>query len=234
MEEKKTIKIGLVPMIIVIVLILAIVVIAYYMGTKNVNKQNEVNVVKNSIQEEFSVIEEEKESEPESEVETEFEDNEIYYITEAIKNLDNTYTLKYTIYDEYEITENEFKLGKVKLNGKEYKIQKNENGEYVLVSVKDNTESHYNVKQKNNSYYVESNTEFSTVYKLTNKNGEIKVSGDLKCEYGDLDVKETTVSEYFDKFEKREPVDTTNPSGAFIFIFENDECKKIVEIVTGH
>lgn len=175
-----------------------------------------------------------------SDISSKLKGKEVFYVTDVVDNsdFDNTYTLKGVIYDETTITKSELnkylKEKKVEVDGQKYEIKKNEDGYYSLIDSKYDSECYWIKKKNNNTYTLESTTEFPTVYKLTNKYKEITVSGNLKCEYGETQEK-TTVKKYFKNFKDRDPIDSTNPDGVFTFNFnKNGNCTKIVECVTGH
>ena len=206
-------------------------------NTLNNNKTNNENSGKEGNE---KVSKEEVKSRDYSEISSKLKGKEVFYVTDVVDNsdFDNTYILKGVIYDETTITKSELnkylKEKKVEVDGQKYEIKKNEDGYYSLIDSKYDSERYWIKKKNNNTYTLESTTEFPTVYKLTNKYKQITVSGNLKCEYGETQEK-TTVKKYFKNFEDRDPIDSTNPDGVFTFNFDkNGNCTKIVECVTGH
>ena len=170
-----------------------------------------------------------------NEITAELEDRDVFYVTDAIKNDNNTYTLKGVIYSNYTISKNEIteasKKGKIELFGKEYIITENEYGEYELYIPSEVLG--YTLREKDsNNYYLETTAQISEVYKLTDKYKQITVLSDLKCSHSYYD-EQTTVNEFFENWESQEPIDSTNPSPVFKFFFENGKCVEIVQWLTS-
>lgn len=203
---------------------------------KEFDKVEESNTIKNA-----SVTANVSKDDKYTEIKSNLGENELFYITEAIKNSNNTYTLKGVLYDEYTLTKSELdkcvKSGKITICGEKYNIKPKSKNEYSITIDNKRNEEYLSVKKRNDdTYYLESGTEFSTVYKLTNTYKQITVESNLKCEYldeyGQESIK-TTVNKFFKDFKYREPVDTTNPSGVFELNLKNGKCTGISEVITG-
>jgi len=102
---------------------------------------------------------------------------------------------------------------------------KNNDGTYTLTGV---------IYQHDNENYNES--EISDRWIMTNEYRTITVSKDLSCNMGyDYEDKYHTVEDVFSNYENAEPTNTSNPhyKHSFTFVFEDDECVMVKNVITG-
>lgn len=173
------------------------------------------------------------------------------YITEAIKNTDETYTLKGIMFtkfriDSYEL-EDLLKEEKVKLNGKEYTFKENDDDErpYVLEPVKNEKGAYdyYINKIEDNIYEINRAVQLGTIYiYIEDGYSQITVEKDMLIEDEYSGESNTTVEEQFNNLTK-EDIQLTEEEiyedNSFdtnrTFQFETDEegnCKKIINLTT--
>lgn len=160
---------------------------------------------------------------------------DVLFVTDALDNGDDTYTLQGVIYTQYTLSQSELDeiiLEKqLEVNDTFLNLQESD-GNYFLI---DNTGTvTYNiVRNGDDSYYLESPSQISDVWKLTDKYMEITVSADTPCSvlYDDT----STVSEHFSNYTSDLPTDTTNPNyqNCYTFHFENDNCTEVVNALTS-
>ena len=176
-----------------------------------------------------------------SEITKELDGIDVLYVTDAIENSNNTYTLKGVIYTQYTISHKELSdildKGSMTIEGKAYTIKNSNNaGEYDLFE-KDNEYALYKLKMINsNEYYLETQAQVSDNWMLTNEYKEITVSKDTKCSMAfDYEEKYNTVDNVFKNFEQTKPIETKNPNAdkTFTFKFENGKCVEVISAVTG-
>lgn len=252
MEEKKEIKVslGTVICIVIIVILLCALAFVYYLGfvkedNKEIAKPQDNEIVfqeektNTVIQENVEIVEENKED---YEIITkELEGIDVLFVTDAIENSNNTYTLKGVIYTQYTISYKELseilEKGSMTIESEEYTIKKNDNeGGYDLLK-KDDEYVRYKLKEINyNEYYLESQAQIMNNWKLTDEYKEITVSNDTKCDMAfDYEEKYNTVEDVFNNFERTKPLETKNPDSekTFIFKFENNKCVEIINVLTS-
>ncbi|MBR6034328.1 MAG: hypothetical protein IKP28_06380 [Clostridia bacterium] len=161
------------------------------------------------------------------------------FVTKAVKNLDNTYTLYGVIYSEYTLTQNELdkivQEGTMKLSSKTYNVKEcNEEGtnkdgitKYGLYSNTDNY-AVYLIKQRSNGeYFIECEAQINDVWKLTNSYKKITVDKDTIVEdfYAGEDV--TAEKEFSNYEDKNASKDVIYPTGYGIE-FDNGKCVKLI------
>lgn len=193
------------------------------------NTNSTANTVSNSI-DNPSVISTQYE-----EITSNLDGIDVLFVTDALNNGDDTYTLQGVIYTQYTLSQTELDeiiLEKqLEVNGTFLNLQETD-GNYSLV---DNTGTvvYHIVKSSDDSYYLESPTEISNVWKLTDDYMEITVLADTPCSL--LDGSTTTVSEYFSDYTSDLPTNTTNPNSqnCYTFNFENGICTEIVNALTS-
>lgn len=173
------------------------------------------------------------------EITNELEGIDVLYVTNVIKNNDDTYTLQGVIYTQYTLTDSELQeainKGSIKINNKDYKIRNNSK-EYDLYDSEQN-EIYYKIKKSDKDrYYLEAQAQISDVWKLTNIYKEINISKNTKCSMlFDYDEKYNTVKDVFEGYQKEEAIDTTNPNSkrTFKFKFENGKCTEVINTFTS-
>ena len=199
-------------------------------NTENtLNSTSSTNMISNSI-DNASII-----SSRYEEIDNNLNGIDVLFVTDALNNGDDTYTLQGVIYTQYTLSQTELDeiiLEKqLEVNGTFLNLQETD-GNYSLV---DNTGTvvYHIVKNSDNSYYLESPTEISNVWKLTDDYMEITVLADTPCSL--LDGSTTTVSEYFSDYTSDLPTNTTNPNSqnCYTFNFENGICTEIVNALTN-
>lgn len=175
-----------------------------------------------------------------TEITDELEGIDVLYVTNAINNNDDTYTLKGVLYTQYTLSEAELQQiidkGYMEINGERYVIKNNDSNEYDLYQSNVDYPL-YKIKPINsNSYYLEAQAQISDVWKLTDEYKEITVSGNTKCSmFSDYEEEYNTVEDVFNDFDETEPIETTNPNSekTFTFKFENGECVEIIGAFTA-
>lgn len=190
-----------------------------------------------------------------SEIMNELSEDEIFFVTDADKNNDGTYTLKGVLYRVFTLTKSELENA-VNNGGYKYYNPYGTEPSYVNYTVKKNYQEDMSdtiyeyafigkfknedrleycaVKKDNDTYYIENLTENNTEWKLTNDYRKITVSGDVEVLSG-YDWEETSkVKNYFDNYKDKTVIDTGHPSGCFVLEFTNGKCSKIMERATGH
>jgi len=173
------------------------------------------------------------------EIKEELGSRECLYVTSAINNMNDTYTLKGIIYTFYTLTKEELneivKEGIMVLNNEIYEVDKLEDtnwdgyeagAEYGLHYYWQNEKRvRYTIGKEHvedDEYLILSPTQYPIVWKSTNIHKQITVNKNVVCEEG-YTGEETTVDEYFSNFKKNEPIGDLGIS----FEFENGECNKI-------
>ena len=109
----------------------------------------------------------------------------------------------------------------------------NSNNEYSLVD--DSGNVIYNiVKNNDDTYYLESASQSSNVWKLTDDYMEITVSSDTPCSI--IESGTTTVSDWFGNYSSDLPSNTTNPDSkyCYTFNFENGNCTEVINVNTNN
>lgn len=174
------------------------------------------------------------------EIKEELSNRECLYVTSAIKNMNDTYTLKGIIYTYYTLTKEELNeivnKGTMIINNEIYEVDKLEDPsywdgyetepEYGLHNYWQNEKRViYTIGKKHvedDEYLILAQATYQNVWKSTNIHRQITVNKDVVCEEG-YTGEETTVEEYFSNFQKNEPIGDFGIS----FKFENGECNKI-------
>ena len=171
------------------------------------------------------------------EITKELEGIDVLYVTEAIKNNDDTYTLKGVIYTQKTFTneevENAMKKGIFTFEGEDYIIEE-ENGRYNLYPKSKEYICASLIIKDLDKYYIETATDISHNWMKTNEYRKITVNSDLKCE--DAYTEEvTTVKENFKDYKKVEPEDSTHPNNdrTYTFEFKDGKCVKVVNTTTS-
>lgn len=246
MGEKKEIRVslGTVICIVIITFLLSVIGLMWYYynlvedkvpaneGVSNVVDTN--NAIENSLTENSS-------DNKYSEITKELDGIDVLFVTDAIENSNNTYTLKGVIYTQYTISHKELSdildKGSMTIESKEYTIKHSDNaGEYDLFE-KNNEYARYKLKKINsNEYYLETQAQVSDNWKLTNEYRQITVSNDTKCRVAfDYEKKYNTVEDVFKNFEQTKPLETKNPDldKTFTFKFEDGKCVEVISAVTG-
>ena len=165
---------------------------------------------------------------------------EIFVITDVEKN-GGKYTLKGRVYTKYILTKSEYNAakntGKIIINGKEYKVKK-QNGDDVFSLYSKNKQSlQYFIKKVDGEYILESETQQGFCYKATNNYKKITIDGNTKCVHtnynGSIDeekvIEDTTVKNYFKNF--KSITENTEPGELlpnYNFEFKNGKCTKII------
>lgn len=241
MKDKREIKVSLGTVICIVIITFLVSVIGlmwYYYNyvedkapieeSVDTNKSTE-DTIENALNSKYT------------EITKELEGMDVLFVTEAIENSNNTYTLKGVIYTQYTISSvelnNILEKGSMTIEGEEYTIKNSDNtGEYDLF-VENSDYALYKLKMlNNNEYYLEAQAQIADVWKLTNEYKEITVSNDTKCSLiSDYEEEYNTVEKVFNNFEKMEPIETTNPNTnkSFIFQFENGECVEVINVLTA-
>ena len=165
------------------------------------------------------------------EITKELDEEEIFKF-QQLEEKDGKYILKGVIKEVYKISADELKdissKGKMTYDGKSYTVKKDEEGRYGLYLKNNDIEQFYFRKEDKNTYYLESNTEYSTVWKETNNYKKITLDGNTKCTYSkDSNIDKTdTVKNVFTK--------KLYWNGYFKFTFKNGKCTSVNEVVIGH
>lgn len=173
-------------------------------------------------------------------IDKELSNIECFYVTNAIKNMNDTYTLTGIIYTYYTLTKEELDeivdKGTMVINDELYEVDKLENPsywdgyeiepEYGLYRNSENKKQVvYTIGKKTRKSEVFSilgQATYQTVWKSTGVRNQITVKSNVTCE-NTYTGEETTVEEYFSDFKKLEPI------GDFglTFEFEDGICTKI-------
>jgi len=258
-QPKKSFSIAL-PVFLLIISIIAICVMTYFLFTISKEKQvaeenvntltSKVNDLQNTISSLEKELESKKTSTPASnsskysKITSELEGIDVLYVT-GVDESQDTYTLKGVIYSQYTITQSELdkavKARSIEIIGQKYTVEKSTEEDDVYEVYDDDTPGFiphnrinpYKIKKKDeDTYYLESHYQISNVWKLTKSYKQITVDKDTTVEY-DNSEEELTAEDEFSNFESSSPEDTTNPSPAYTFVFEDGECVKIVKAVTS-
>ena len=146
------------------------------------------------------------------------------------------YTLQGTIYEIYTMTDSEVDSvvasGKITLDGAEYTVKAidSENdmymfgpapeyGAYAVNDVTSKEELRYTIGKENGKYVVTRQSDYSTVWKETNKKASVTIDKNTTCEES-YTGEESIAS---DVFENYIPVD----NHGYTFDFENGKCVKV-------
>lgn len=167
-----------------------------------------------------------------SEITKELEGIDVLFVTDAIENSDETYTLKGVIYTQYTISYEELsdilEKGSMTIGNKEYTIKNSDNANEYDLFEKNKEFALYKLKMINsNEYCLETQAQVSDNWKLTEEYRQITVPSDMLCTEAAGD---TTVEEVFKNYKKVTPTETKIiPDGrnTFRFVFENGEIKNI-------
>ena len=194
------------------------------------NTNSTANTVSNSI-DNPSVISTQYE-----EITSNLDGIDVLFVTDALDNGDDTYTLRGVIYTQYTLSEDEFDQivfdKQLEINNEFLDLQ-NTNNEYSLVD--DSGNVIYNiVKNNDDTYYLESASQSSNVWKLTDDYMEITASSDTPCSI--IESGTTTVSDWFGNYSSDLPSNTTNPDSkyCYTFNFENDNCTEVINVNTNN
>jgi len=249
MEEKGEIRLKLSKVILLVVILVLIIAlgVVYYLGfVKNKNqvenmqasnvsayeKQQESNKTENSNKNELMKIVSKTDELNYEEIKEELRPDEVLYVTNVIKNNDNTYTLQGVIYSIYTLTQNELddiiEKGTFDIGGKSYNVLKNsETGEWELYETNEKWPFYIIHLSNISGYYLERQTSLSEVYKLTQEKRQITVNENMIC--NDTYGGSTIVKEEFENFKTREPdVNSTCPVPFYRFKFKNGQCVSII------
>ncbi len=164
---------------------------------------------------------------------------EIFVVTDVEKN-GGKYTLKGRVYTKYILTKSEYNAakntGKIIINGKEYKVEK-QNGDDVFSLYSKNKQSlQYFIKKVDGEYILESETQQGICYKATNNYKKITIEENTKCVHtnynGSIDeeevIEDTTVKKYFKNFKSiTENIEPGELLPNYNFEFKNGKCTKI-------
>ena len=164
------------------------------------------------------------------------------YVTEVVKNNNNTYTLKGRICTQYTLTKAELdkavKEGSLFIDNEIYKIGKGKDGnhEYELYSSNSKV-AYYILKKDSNTYYIENTTENPNVYKSTDKFRKITVDDTVMVENTNTEEKSKIDVKFKDILTNKESeipiigqiVVGSCPSPNCTFKFENGKCTLIYE-----
>ena len=203
--------------------------------TSDLEKENNSNSITNDL---------EKEDNSSNLITDELDEDEIFCVTSAKKNSDNTYTLKGVVYTRYTATKDELNKaaenGLFVYNGIEYSVKKDYEMSKSTVKYDYAFFGEFNGEERleyvakdadDDIYYINNITEFEEEWKLTDDSREFTVDGDVDFE-GDIDT--VKVSKYFEEYEERTAEKTSHPSGCVTFEFDNGKCSKVIEYTTGH
>lgn len=248
MEEKKGIKVNLTTLLLCVTIIILVIVGCFVYNWKTIEKLNAKidsleKAISNTEGSSNDLIEDTEKSKKENieyiEISEKLEGIDVLYVTDAINNDDNTYTLKGVVYTQYTLSYEEIqaslKTGKMKLENQEYTIKydvaNNVYELYKLYELEDDNNLYTIKHESDDTYYITCNATIEGVWKLTDEYREITVGKDIEV----MGFNESlgTVEEVFKNWEKTVPLETSNPDSAkvFNFNFENGEC---VEVVQDH
>lgn len=232
MKKSKSLNLATLIFIGVIIVLIIVGLIAYCMNSKElISKENEeINGIANS---EINETEESNDI-----VYTEITENlegiDLLYVTKAIDNKDDTYTLKGVIYTQYTFSIKELsdavKKGKIDFENKEYIINYDVSKDEYKLYEEDMEETIYTIRnQKPEEYYLYSEAQIDYSWKLTNEYKEITISKDV--EVMGFHNSLGSVEEVFGNWEETVPVETTHPDSqkVFDFNFENGKCVEIIQ-----
>jgi len=238
--ENKKVSLSTIFLVIAIILIGVMGYMMYQMNSEIKQLSEKVaNTEKTTAND--TVIENSKDVEEYTEITKELEGIDVLFVTDAIENSNNTYTLKGVIYTQYTISPKELSdildKGAMTIESEVYTIKRSDNaGEYDLFE-KDNENALYKLKMLNSKeYYLETQAQVADNWKLTNEYKEITVSKDTKCSIAfDYEEKYNTVDDVFKNFEQTKPIETKNPDvdKTFTFKFENGKCVEVISAITG-
>ena len=215
--------------------------------SETINSENTPNVEENSVVEQPTNNPSTTVQDKYTEITSKLNEDDLFYVTDTVKNSDGSYTLKGVIYTKLTLSKTELENA-VKNGSYKYFNQYGTDPEYVNYSVKKNYEGHdyafigkfknedrlcfYATKKDSNTYYIQNDTEFGDEWKLTDNYKKITVSGDVVVEN---DYDSSKVKNYFNNFENRTTSETnSHPSPCYTFEFSNGKCTKIFENETGH
>ena len=257
MEEKKSLKISLSTFFLFIAIIVIILMACYIYKEKtnsnkeiadleanSVNMQNTIDDLQGKIDSISNTINSDKVLEDKNntssstkyiDIKKELNENELFKITKAIDNKNGTYTLEGKLYRPYTISETELNEildnGNLEYDNTKFTIKKGEQkGTYDLYPEKYPDVVWYTLYpiENSKSYKMESNTEYSDVWKETEDYRQLTISNSTKCIYSSdsNDELTDTVENVFGK--------KLYWGGYFKFSFKNNECASINEVVIGH
>lgn len=257
MEEKKSIKVSLSTVFLILAIIAIIVMACYiYLDKTNSNKeiaeleanavnmQNTINDLQGKINSISNTINSDKVSDDKNnnsssnqylDITKELNENELFKVTKAIDNNDGTFTLMGKLYRPYIISESELNEilnnGTLEHNNTKLIIKNGEKqGTYDLCPEQYKDAVWYTLELIENSknYKMVSNTEYPEVWKETEDYRQLKTSNSTKCTY--------SVDSYEELTDTVENVFGKNLyfGGYFNFSFKNNKCVSINEVVIGH
>ena len=264
MEEKNTTKTSLSTFLLILSLLIIIVLVIFIY---KLNKDNAVETQKasqlesqvsslsstiNSLQEKMNTVANNSIPNKYTEITSKLSDDDIFYVTNANKNNDGSYTLNGVLYTKFTLSKSE--LENAANNGTyKYYNQYGINPLYVNYIVKKNyKESDSDIKydyafigkfkdedrlafvalkKDTNTYYIKNTTEYNDEWKLTNNYKKITISGDIEVEN---DYDSFKVKNYFNDFKEKTASEDSHPGNCFTFEFKNGKCSKVYECVTGH
>ena len=221
--------------------------------SETINSENTTNVEKNYVVEHPTNNESTTVQDKYTEITSKLNEDDLFYVTDAVKNSDDTYTLKGVIYTRFTLSKSELENA-AKSGSYKYLNQYGTDPEYVNYTVKKNYQEDmsdikydyafigkfknedrlclYASKKDSDTYYIKNTTEFGDEWKLTDTYKKITVSGDVIVEN---DYDSSKVKNYFNNFENRTASETnSHPTPCYTFEFSNGKCSKIFEMETGH
>lgn len=244
--------------IIILVLIVIGVFVMYTNKNKTSGGKKENVEVQDIVEEDISeekISEYVEDNHEYTKITNNLDEDDLFYITKVVKNVDDTYTLKGVLYTKLIMTKNELEEIYEKGNYSyynmifsnepenqskyiEYLVKKNYRGdefnkyEYAFLKMCGDEDKvcYYAVKKDEDSYYIKNIGQFGDEWKLTNNYMEITVPDNLLV---NTDAEEITVDEFFKDFKDSEAEETNNPISGFRFEFEDGKLKNINLIMTG-
>jgi hypothetical protein len=154
----------------------------------------------------------------------------------SIEEHGEDYLLKCSLYEYLTIPDSVLISGKIILDNEEYDVVNEGNG-YEL-KLPEYEVPHYSLIYNANidRYIVRSLTEFTDVWRLSDK--KVEIVADKKANIIEYDTSEKiSINDYYlqKKDIVQEAKQTTNPSNVYGgFLFENGKCIELTEIITGH
>lgn len=252
MDEKKSSNTSVITIILLLMIIIAIlgcIIYKLYSDKQVQNKsieslnaqlsnietdkqtlQNKIDSISNTINDTNN------QGEKYLEITAELDDDNIFCVTK-VENSEDTYTLKGVLYTRLTISKTELDSAisnGYTINNTKYSVKKDYGGnEYAFVkdfNGKDNI-NYCAVKKDDNTYYINSLTEFEKVWKITDNYRQVSVLGNTIFED---EGGERIVSEQYENYKEFSPKDSTNPGHCVLLEFSNNKCTKIVDYPTGH
>lgn len=261
-QPKKSFSISLTAFLLVIAII-AIGVMAYFLFTLSNEKQNaeknidELNKKISGLENTISNLQTKSEKKPENNtsengssdfipynkylhIGEELDGIDVLFVTDVIKNANNTYTLKGVLYTQYTLTQSELDKiindKKMVLNGVTFTVKEDESsseyGLYDSRDVSDNFASYKIKKKDSNEFYLERQAQIQNVWKLAHEYRQITIDKDVVVE-NDYTEEKSTVEKTFNNFKSVSPEETTNPFPSYTFKIENGKCIKVIKALTS-